>query len=169
MLKEQRKYNSLSYLLIIITFFLANVSPILCLGQNGNISSGNSIKASSGEMSFSIGQVFYNNQEGSIEVNEGLHQPFEIFILSNELSKIINTEISLYPNPTEGNIVIGFEQNPSIEINYTIVRVNGQILQSGSVDGKSTLIDLNSFAKGVYLIILQAKNKNQQIYRVIKK
>jgi len=75
----------------------------------------------------------------------------------DELSK---TEISAFPNPTDGSIEL---TNIESEQEYTIVNTNGQVILSGTVDPNSASIGLDSVQSGLYFI-----HVSNQIVKIFK-
>jgi hypothetical protein len=68
------------------------------------------------------------------------------------------TDLSVYPNPTDGMLNIQFTMNQSQSVRMEILSLNGEIVYNqdlgnvtGSVDKQ---IDLSSFAKGIYVLRL---------------
>ena len=100
----------------------------MCIGvfaQSAVVSSGGDFSGTSCSISYSVGQVGYNAYEGSIQFNEGVQQPYEIYeitdndpisdeitfnLRSNLESEEVASSISLsvYPNPTDDflNLVV---------------------------------------------------------------
>lgn len=58
--------------------------------------------------------------------------------------------MSLYPNPTEGPVTISISQVSEFE--YVILNAMGQEVMRGRGIGGSQLLNLSSFAKGVYFV-----------------
>jgi len=57
-------------------------------------------------------------------------------------------KVSIYPNPSNGNLTINAPQ----AFNYEIINMIGQTLKSGTVNDVSTQIDLNNFQNGIYFV-----------------
>lgn len=64
-------------------------------------------------------------------------------------------EISIYPNPTEGN-VLNVKYNGNIVLNYQIINLNGKMMQSGTVN--KTSINIENLVEGMYFIKLFEKD-----------
>ncbi len=66
-----------------------------------------------------------------------------------------NYEISIYPNPTEGNVL--YIRKPSnFEFNYQIIDLNGKIIQSGALNKAE--IEVGNLTEGMYFIKLFEKD-----------
>jgi len=71
--------------------------------------------------------------------------------------EVINTEkpleFTVAPNPTNtGEILINSEYNPNTENKIEVLDYTGKLLLEEKVSSSSTLLKLNQFAKGIYLI-----------------
>ena len=75
------------------------------------------------------------------EIDEGL-----VGIPENE----IENNISVYPNPTHDFLIV--EYNGRGEINIQVLNITGQIIISETTTNQKTILDLNSIAKGVYVL-----------------
>ena len=74
----------------------------------------------------------------------------------------INMDIVLFPNPTFSVIsVIGLKDAAS---EFEICDGQGRVLKKGDISSSNAIIDLSSFAKGIYLI----KIKEFGVYEIIK-
>ena len=55
---------------------------------------------------------------------------------------------SMYPNPVSDELIIDFNE----EASYSIVNLNGQILNSGKINQKGNTINVNRLSSGVYFV-----------------
>lgn len=132
--------------------------------------SGGDITTSSGSLSYSIGQLFYNtytNDEASVQ--QGVQQAFEIYTLSTEeLAQPISMRV--YPNPTTNSLSLKIEDYQQEKMNYQIYDLNGRKVGQGKVTSKETDINMSDFASATYLIyVLDQDNKTNQTFKIIKK
>ena len=65
-----------------------------------------------------------------------------------------NGEISLYPNPTNGNITINAQNMNRI----TVVSVLGQVVYDAEVEGEQQIINMAQFNAGVYMVRIATEN-----------
>lgn len=72
--------------------------------------------------------------------------------------------LSVYPNPTAGNLFI--EMNGAFD--YQLVSINGEVLISGSAYNKE-VISMEEYAKGVYLVQLNSETMDTRTLKVIKR
>ncbi|WP_053069190.1 LamG-like jellyroll fold domain-containing protein [Bizionia psychrotolerans] len=73
--------------------------------------------------------------------------------------------IKVYPNPTSGNVSISFPN--SLESKITLYDLNGRLLLNTTETTTKSIIDLNNYEDGVYLLKIEV-NQNEIVKRVIK-
>jgi len=74
----------------------------------------------------------------------------------------ITSEINVYPNPVNDELVI----NLNGEFKYVITDARGRLINEGFANN-TTLVDVKSYEYGVYFIIIHANEKSSAI-RVVK-
>jgi hypothetical protein len=75
-----------------------------------------------------------------------------------------NSEISIFPNPTDGKIYLSGLENKAYE--FTLMDLSGKSLKKGILPSNSTFLDVSQFKKGFYFLNL--KSGNSQILRKIE-
>jgi hypothetical protein len=79
-----------------------------------------------------------------------------------------DNNIVVYPNPTNGELFIRFEQQPSTNINYRIIDVSGRLVMQGLLNNYR--IDLNRLSAGMYFLRLYFTNNPSSFnVKVIKR
>jgi len=112
------------------------------------------------------------NQTGnySVEVtgSNGCVNMDEILVIIDEclgVEDLTNT-INVYPNPTSGMVTMNFGKeitNGKVEL----IDAQGRVVLTNEVNGKNHTLDISSFAKGIYTVVLIDEKASQQI-RIIK-
>jgi photosystem II stability/assembly factor-like uncharacterized protein len=90
-------------------------------------------------------------------VSEGISRPFTV-IQKESINGITDQslkEVSLFPNPTSGNIIIN---TPSGYNKVTVTTAPGQVLYEQPIISSQTHLDLTRFGKGLYYLRLTGKN-----------
>jgi len=82
-------------------------------------------------------------------------------------NKFETTELSLYPNPSSGQLVI--ESNTTGTQQLRITDVNGNVLLSKEVNGTTNAIDLAQLSDGVYIVSLLTAESVQTTRLVLKR
>ncbi|GLB52006.1 hypothetical protein NBRC110019_10450 [Neptunitalea chrysea] len=72
--------------------------------------------------------------------------------------------IELYPNPTTDLVTLTLKQ----EATYTLVTLQGALLQKGALNNTNNTVKLNSYPKGMYLLTLTTANGHTQTHKIIK-
>lgn len=97
---------------------------------------------------------------------------FEVLLVVGRPDPFSDAQISLYPNPTQGQVNILAEGLKGQEISLEIYDAQGRLVQQYTGDviqgSYSRQIDLSDESKGVYLIRLRGEN-GVNLSRVIKK
>ena len=95
-------------------------------------------------------EVFYR-QTGTSWVQDGLVTWYwSSTDRETGISKITNSNlISVYPNPTSGQITI---KGQSASANYEIYNLSGQLQKRGKLQGETTIINIESLANGMYIL-----------------
>jgi len=61
------------------------------------------------------------------------------------------SNLSIYPNPTEGTFIIDFGQAGNVD-SFEITGITGSILMSQRITDRRIIIDISEYPKGIYLI-----------------
>ncbi|RFC53386.1 fibronectin type III domain-containing protein [Brumimicrobium aurantiacum] len=75
--------------------------------------------------------------------------------------------ISLYPNPTKGEVNILIENMEQASLEMEVVDATGRKLTTTTVYNKSVVVDLSKYERGVYIIRL-TDGEHESIHRVVK-
>lgn len=75
------------------------------------------------------------------------------------------TSLSIYPNPTTGQINISNTTNIA---SITIIDHNGKTLLNENTDNVNASLDLSSYASGIYFIKIVSVDGTQQISKIVK-
>jgi len=92
-----------------------------------------------------------------------LQKQFDIFKETSSI-EVVNSNVSIYPNPTDGIIKIESDQNVS---NIKVIDLNGKILLSQLKMESDFQVDLSSFDSGIYFIVLENESNNRQAMKVV--
>ncbi len=117
--------------------------------MNGNTANGGfSIPFGGGSVIFDVPGTYYyvctphagNGMKGQITVSP----------ISNIASVKVNTEISMYPNPTRGDL--NLELDPNFVQNVEIIALNGQVFATFKVAQSITRVSVADLSKGIYFV-----------------
>ena len=89
--------------------------------QESVVSSGGNSSGSNGNVSYSIGQLFYKTVNGATaNLSPGVEQPFEIQIVLGQDNFNVNLELLVYPNPTTDIIFLKINESTFESIQYEL-------------------------------------------------
>ena len=159
---EQNTYNSIIYNLTLTVF----ANPDVVIEGDNEISSGESVTLtasgadtylwSTGETSASITvsptETTTYSVVGTTNGCEG-NAEFTVNVTVG-IDENISTEITIYPNPTNGNLNINAAAMKQISITNTI----GQTIYSQDVASDNVIIDMAQFHAGIYMIRIATEN-----------
>jgi hypothetical protein len=66
------------------------------------------------------------------------------------LIELENTELTIYPNPSNGTVYLTTTSNEEIRIQ--VISLAGQVVKEQQMNTATMLLDLNSLANGIYTI-----------------
>ena len=103
---------------------------------------------------------------------QGYHQPILMLKKVQPVAETINLmEISVFPNPATSTINIQLGFMPKTDLSVSLLDMHGRLLLKKEIpaNNRSLQLDVNSYAKGTYLLnISNAKGNIFQSYKVIK-
>ncbi len=78
-----------------------------------------------------------------------------VLVLGDDAPVIEETNVSIFPNPTNGVLAINTDAN---NFNYTVINLVGKTVAQNTVNGNQTTVDLSNNAKGVYFVTINTEN-----------
>ena len=155
-------------------FGLGILIPIFCLrpnvtAQSNTLTTGGDANSSSGSVSYSIGQIDYISASStSGNINQGLQQPFEFYIITGTHEDGINLNIKAFPNPTDYFVSLEVDLDDLSNLNYQLFNMHAQLLESKTIQVKNTLIDLRSLINGSYILKITRNKQEIKSFKIIK-
>lgn len=135
--------------------------------QTSIVSSGAHVTNSSGQLTWSIGQVIASsNDVNGVLLTEGFHQVDHVVTLPPTLSAS-DQVIKVYPNPAIDFVMI---QSSGAAIGaYTLINIEGKVMDEKSeVDfSRNPEISLQELAAGTYLLTLQIEDQVRRV-KIVK-
>lgn len=134
--------------------------------QAGFSASGFDAVSTGGSVSSTIGQVFYHQwTENEGQINEGIQQPYEIFVVS--VDDNLKTSVLLFPNPTQDFVLLKMENNVK-DFSYTLYSMDGKWLEDQKIDQEETVLSLQKYSCNIFLLVIYKGNNIVKTYKVIK-
>ena len=126
---------------------------------------GDYYETANSNLEWSLGETFIETfQQGNVILTQGLHQSyFEITAIDGV--SVINSDISIYPNPATEYFYIDTELS---DLKYIITDLTGKTISEGKING-NTKIYISSYIKSIYLLnILENNNTTKRTFKIIK-
>lgn len=150
----------------ILTFFFISQG---LLAQSNIVATGGDANSTQGSVSYSIGQIDYLSISGTGgTVNQGVQQPFEIFVLGNDDYKEITLEAIVYPNPTPSNIILKLENLEFGDLYFVLYDLTGRNLQEGKVLTERTNIVMEGYNSAAYFLSIINDKGTLKTFKIIK-
>ena len=153
---------------IYIIFTLVLFTNIL-FAQETYTTTGGNATGTTGNASYTIGQVFYVKKTGTNGnyITDGVQQAFEISSIINiPVAKDIN--LTAHPNPTSDYLIVDIENYESDNLTYQFFDINGKLLISGQINSQETCINTNKLKPSIYFVKIIDGNKIIKTFKIIK-
>lgn len=148
--------------------FLLLLQSTFLFSQSTTLSAGGDITESDGSLSYSIGQVFYGtitHSDGMVQ--QGIQQPYEIYILSNE-NQVLAAEINVYPNPATDYLRLNIENYQGQSYQYKLYNAAGSMIEGNVIKNSTTRINFSDLISGTYLLQIIYQQDQVQTFKIIK-
>jgi hypothetical protein len=110
------------------------------------------------------GKTYFNPCEGyTSTVKPSKRKKF----IDDEDSDKADESISIYPNPVKDKLNIHIQLEEDEVAHWSILTINGQLIQSGSLNNDINKIDLSDLSQGVYFIQLKVNNQLKKADKLI--
>lgn len=166
--------------------------------QESFVTAGNTAVRNTGSIAYTLGQVFDNSYENDVQimmVNEGVQQPYELFIIEDEEflakeeeedlpdaitksdiyledsynARKIKNEYSVYPNPTSGTITLDIEKiEKETPYSYLIYDSQGRSMVTQKISSSQTSIDVSNLINGLYYLTVNERGMPVKSFKLLK-
>jgi len=125
-------------------------------------SGGNSIQVDQISVSYTVGQpIAGSNSNSRFSVIEGFQRGL-LEIVTSTPEALYPTELNIYPNPAHDEVQILARLPKAVGISARLYNLSGQIVATQTHDHPQSehhmTLDLRTFAKGFYMLILLDEN-----------
>lgn len=152
------------YLRTIPLFFVCGYT--FC--QSTIATTGGDVASPTGNVSFTVGQIDYVSVESSGSVNQGVQQPYELFVLETT-EWTSDFVISAYPNPIVSFLTINIGETTPELLDYVLTDENGRIVSEGMLKEKETKLDVRELASSTYFLNILHNDQQVKTYKLIKR
>jgi hypothetical protein len=132
--------------------------------------SGCDASGSSGSISFTAGQLIYETLSDTAgTVLQGVQLPNEIYIVTGiEEPAGIGLEMVIYPNPASEFLRLTITNYSFEKLSYRLSDMNGNLLQSGEITGRETLITTGTLPPAGYFLVVTDQDNVVKAFKIIK-
>ena len=155
-------------LMLFVSFLLC--CPKTLFPQQVIPATGGNISGSSGSVSYTIGQIAYAFlQNNSYEITQGVQQPFEILVLSDNGDDGISAPVcSVFPNPTSDQLTIRIENSNRKDMVLSLYNTDGMLLLKQKITDYETILPMEGLPSGIYLLEINVFDKVIRSFKIIK-
>ena len=131
---------------------------------------GANISGARGSTSYSVGQLVYTTNTGSIgSVTQGMQQSFEIRVISGiKETEGINLSISAYPNPTTDYLILKMSESPLSVTNFQLYDINGKLLENKKIESNETSIFMGNLLPATYFLKVTKGSTEIKTFKIRK-
>jgi hypothetical protein len=144
------------------------LTGVFAFGQISVNTAGASVSNSSGSLSYSIGQVVYQNVANtSCSVSQGVQQIYVVSALDLE-EKAFNFSLNTYPNPTTDVINLRIGNYNHEPMSFILLDASGKLIFGGKITQQETVLDTKMLPTATYFVEVHHEGKKLQTFKVIK-
>jgi opacity protein-like surface antigen len=155
-------------LIFLISFFLAMAST--SSAQTAVVGAGGEATGSGGTVSYSVGQVVYQTNNGTTyNETQGVQQPYEISVVTGDVSlKGINLSCKVYPNPSTTYLQLEIKNENLNNLQFQLFDITGKLLQTEQISASTTKINMADYPASTYLLQVMTSGETVQTFKIIK-
>jgi len=152
------------FTMLFFFFWLMNFS------QQQPVSSGGNGNSAAGSVSYSIGQIAYQQAIGSGgSIIQGMQQPFEIIATLGVENSEIQLEMQVYPNPVSDILNLKIVKISIKNMQFKLYDLSGKLVKSESIKSSETQINLQNYQSSTYLLQVLNEAKVLKVFKIVKK
>ena len=133
---------------------------------------GGEATSNAGSVSYTIGQIAIQTAtNGNASIAEGVQQPYEIQTVGVDNYPNITLNAMVYPNPTADRLTLAVgnvETFHETSLQAMLYTTHGQSLQTVTVAGEHTVIDMTNVAAGTYYLRVTDGKQTLKTFKVVK-
>lgn len=160
-----KKLNKKKYLLLFVfgLFFNYSINAQESINAAGGEASG-----SGGSAAYSIGQVVYTSNTSLNGTSEqGVQHAYEIYSVGIKETEI-NIFLSVFPNPTFGNLELKIENEPLVDLNFVLYDALGKLIESKKITKTIETYSMQQLPGATYFLSVRKHNIELKLFKIIK-
>jgi hypothetical protein len=137
--------------------------------QKDVMAAGGNATGSGGSASYSVGQVVYTTATGTNgSANQGVQQPYEIFVVGVDKNPGINLQVTVYPNPASVQVTLNIGSLDPENLVYLLYDLQGKKLESQNIRSELTVIPVANLLPGTYILKVLDSQSLLRTFKIIK-
>ncbi len=158
------KRSSRFIMMVCTSLFLSG--PLLA--QEVASSAGSTFYIEGYQVAWTLGETAVQTfNDAPFVVTEGFHQPL-LLITAVPDEALMQTEISVYPNPTNDKFTISMGEPPQQKTVASLYDGSGKHISSTSLENDKTIISMSSLPAGIYSLTVIVGTTEKQQFKIIK-
>ena len=158
--------------IIIISFCFLFLGTENLRAQQGSFEiEGFEAKGAGGPISYSNANIDYvvNAKGGGREINGLMNQNYEVLVVTGSGEMGINLAPSVYPNPSNGFVILSLECSKEDDLSYQIYDLNGEQLIHKKLACSETIISVAELPNAIYFMKVLNKDEAVKLFKIVKK
>ena len=143
----------------------ANALNAQNLGPAVVATAGETFSTNSLYVEWTVGELMIESFSGSLTLTQGFHQSDLQVTSIGDRGKELG-EVKVYPNPTQGSLIIQRENGG--ELSVAVLDLRGGLLFQRNLPSSQSQLDLSHLPSGIYLVRVSSGNRAIQSFRVQK-
>jgi hypothetical protein len=154
--------------LTFLFFLLLTSSGQLTFAQQSVNAAGAESVNANGQLSFSIGEIFYISKSSSENtLSEGVQQAYNISEVAGIRSIDLNLNINIYPNPSSDKLTIQLDSFID-KLTIQLTDIEGKLIANQSIMSDDTSIEIQNLSTGLYLLSVYVDMRLYKTFKIIK-
>ncbi len=155
---------------ILLTLGMILFGVTQCIGQTSvNASGGEASGPGESSASYTVGETVFTDPtgSGSSSSSQGVQQTYEISTGINELSTV-ELLLNLFPNPASETVTLSIDEPIVTDFSYRMYDLAGKLLMEDRVESDKTLIPIEGYADGTYLLEVIQQSRTVKSFTILK-
>ncbi|MCB8964190.1 MAG: T9SS type A sorting domain-containing protein [Bacteroidales bacterium] len=138
--------------------------------QKTTLPTGGIAIGTTGNVSYSIGQIFYTTTNGSDGSSaQGVQQPYEISVILGLNVTQVELTINAFPNPTIDFLTLKVDEIEHSELHYQLIDISGKTLINQRITAPISKINLTQISPTTLILVVIRDGKIVKTFKIIKK
>lgn len=121
---------------------------------------------------YNSGQIYVATFGRGIWTNNAYFEPLYVSVPESPFEKRVENDITMYPNPTNGQVTIEFESQDRSNANIRVFDLNGRLVKTAEVENNGsgtikTSIDTGDLKAGIYIVNVSGDGIAQRAAKLI--